>query len=420
MPCPRHHRIFATMRSFITSGSRTLVLTWCVCVCTAERPAFNTGSLQPDTGEGAVPDVTSLRKRRAEGFHSEGTVQASHEAGRGLLSLVCRTSVWRDGKKLLQNATGVGDKGLSATFPSWLQGVLLCLLSSTLTSLGVVLQKYSHVRQSGQKEENGAYYMQGWWVIGCAIWLLAQVINLISMGLAPQAILSVLASWTIMCNVVIARLVLGEVVSSGGVLAMVGLLFGAVLVVIGAPRTMAPEVSGDVRVLSGLFLHRGFLVGTALLTGCFVLLQYLSGYFAAGGSRVKTSSLFWVSAAAVFSGYTSLLFKCVSLMVIALPEKAPLPWVSPWAYTILLSAMLCGVAEVHCLNLGLRIGDAVTMMPLYFSLGMLSQIMTNGIFFSEFGQFASFQQAVVFSIGVVVSLGFVVLLSGVRAKSSPK
>lgn len=341
------------------------------------------------------------------GWNERASASASTQSAAMMVAL--RTAVVSGGKQLLENAAGLRmaseQKGF---FPSWVWGVLLTLFGSTLTSIGLVLQKYSHVRSMHKESAtpNPRYYLQVWWVIGFTVWISAQVVNLGAMGLAPQTVLSCFGSWTIICNVVIARCVLKERVAYLEILAMAGLLLGAALVITGAPHQMAPHVSGDVHTIWSMLVSR-YSVALMLSLGVAVLAL----------KAVLRGAVYWIICAAILTGFTTLLAKCVSLMLVASPSGALSPWVSPQAYVILLSAALCGVLEVHTLNLGLKLGKAVLLTPIYLTTGMLAQILTSGVLLKEFAQFASTQQAVIFCLGVSISIGFNAMLMSARANA---
>merc|ERR1719313_16067 len=101
-------------------------------------------------------------------------------------------------------------------------------------------------------------------------------------------------------------------------------------------------------------------------------------------------------------------------MAIACPEGAPFPWWSDWspqAYAIVVGAGLSGMGQVHCLNMGLRSGDAVVVVPVFLSLGMLAQMLTGGVFFDELHHIGSATQAVAFILGVVMLIVCVAILT---------
>lgn len=332
---------------------------------------------------------------------SEGTAKSNR-----YMLVTLQSAVVKGGEQLLKNAAGLQTVSeQNGKFPSWVCGVVLTLFSSTLTSLGLVLQKYSHIQDTRKESSSGKYYLQGWWVTGFAIWIFAQVVNLGAMGLAPQAVLSCLGSWTIICNIVIARVVLTEQVGCTEVMAMVGLLSGCALVLVGAPHEMAPHVSGEVHTIWTLLISRESLALTMVL-----------GFATVALKTVLSGAVYWVFIAAVLTGFTAVLFKCVSLMLVASPAGMPSPWVCSQAYAIVFFAVVCGVLEIHTLNLALRLGKAVVLTPIYLSTGMLSQILTSGVLLHEFGQ-VSGEQFVIFFLGVSISIGFIAMLTTVRART---
>jgi len=383
---------------------RVALLVLPTLLCGADPSSFQDVSSEASQERRNMRRVPEVIHRRLHMTGSSGP--ATNSRGTAML-VTLRSAVVKGGERLLKNAAGIQtsneQKGM---LPSWMWGALLTLVGSTLTSLGLVLQKYSHERNMRKESASVKYYLQKWWVAGFSIWIFAQVVNLAAMGLAPQTVLSCFGSWTIICNILIARVVLGERVGCAEVMAMVGLLFGSGLVLVGAPHEMAPHVSGDIHAIWDLLVCRHSLALTLTF-----------GVTALALKAVLSGALYWVLSAAILTGFTALLFKCVSLMLVALPSGMPSPWVCPQAYVILVCATCCGVLEVHTLNLGLRLGKAVLLTPIYMSTGMLAQILTSGVLLNEFGQFASMQQAAAFCLGVGISMGFIMMLMSVKTST---
>lgn len=331
----------------------------------------------------------------------------------------------------------------------WLDGVLLCVFGSTLTALGLVLQKLSHryLEQQDEKETT-PYYRSPWWMFGFATWLSAQIINFIAMAMAPQVVLSCLGSWSLICNMIFAHLILGETIVRAQALAMVCLLFSVTIVIVNAPRpTNHQEIQGgDVEVVAAGFLRPDF----DLLTACFLCIVVALRALAVGtscvfrrkpsedcengnGSETETLAgtrgwplqpISLAASSAVAAGYTALLFKCVAQVLVSSADEAadptstgaavPSPWTFWQTYAIILSALLCAPTEVHLLNMALQCGDAVLVVPTYFALGMVSQLCTGAVFFQEFQDFQSRRDAFCFVFGVVLSLTFVVVMARVQ------
>jgi len=381
---------------------RFIILTLSTIVCGADRTSFQNGFSEAFKERRNMRRVPQGSYGRLSTMESLGT--ATSTAGSTAMLVALHRAVIKGGEQLLKNAAGMQTQTeRQGTVPTWVWGFLLTLFGSIFTSLGLVLQKLSHDRNTHREPASRKYYLEGWWMAGFAIWISAQVLNLGAMGLAPQAMLSCLGSWTIICNIVIARIVLGEQVGCTEVMAMLGLLFGCALVVVGAPHEMSPHVSGDVHTIWALLVSRDCLALTMTL-----------GVAAVALKSFLSEAVYWVGGSAVLTGFTTLLFKCVSLMLVDSPSALPSPWVWPQAYVILACALFCGVCEIHTLNLGLRAGKVVVLTPIYQSVGMLAQILTSGILLHEFGQFASSQQAIIFFAGVSVSVGFLAMLTSAR------
>merc|ERR1719353_930365 len=92
---------------------------------------------------------------------------------------------------------------------------------------------------------------------------------------------------------------------------------------------------------------------------------------------------------------------------------------SPWrywqTYVIAGFALSCAPAELHFLNLALKSGDAIFVVPVYLALGMTCQLLTGMVFFQEYRNFSSINHAVCFSCSVAVTLLFVVILTKAQA-----
>mmetsp|Transcript_29425 Transcript_29425/g.68520 ORF Transcript_29425/g.68520 Transcript_29425/m.68520 type:complete len:505 (-) Transcript_29425:171-1685(-) len=122
--------------------------------------------------------------------------------------------------------------------PDWIIGVCINLFGSTLSAAGLIVQKYSHsTRQGGYK----SYWSDSRWVCGFSMYMAAQAINMVSMGMTPQLLLAVLGSWTLVVNTIFARVFLNESVGTLRACAVTGLVVSTVVVVYNAPRPSAEE-----------------------------------------------------------------------------------------------------------------------------------------------------------------------------------
>lgn len=365
-------------------------------------------------------------------------------------------------------------------FPIWIQGTLVSLFGSTLTALGLVLQKQSHGERldgdTSSEEASKFYWTQPRWLLGFLIFLAAQLINMVAMAMAPQAILSCLGSWTLVCNTFFARTLLKETVTHHQVVAVCGLMVSAAAVIYSAPRPSDSKEStfATVTFLAKRFVSPEFQVLTLVLFSfvCFTGLVATGrvrccGTDAATSEPVDASTpspvspsrrmpmvpvsptaaevarrvaeaarkardvarksavpFCFAASAAVAAGYTALLFKCVAELLAGsgaavagglASSRDEHPWMCWESYLILASALSCAPAELHFLNLALQEGEASFVVPTYLSLGMIAQLSTGVVFFEEYLDFASPQHAVEFGCSVLMTLISVVLMAKAQA-----
>lgn len=360
--------------------------------------------------------------------------------------------------------------------PIWIQGTLLCLFGSTLTALGLVLQKQSHTAAkeeahllnltadtASQGEES--YWSRPWWLLGFLLFLCAQLINMVSMAMTPQSVLSCLGSWTLVCNTVFARLILGECMSQTQVVAICGLILTTGAIISTAPRPL--HDTGTIQSLSIDFLVSRFtcwefdcLTVVLFASTCVTWVLGSSGRLlgvpssrtfltdseddevAFGSAMSVTASATAAAqlatkmavpfsramAAAITSGYTALLFKCLSEIIASAgvahlnSEDGSGPWCYWETYAIAAVAVSCAPAELHFLNLALQAGDAIFVVPVYLALGMSSQLLTGMVFFQEYRNFASEDGAysvlhiAKFACSVCMALFFVVVMAKAQAE----
>lgn len=226
-------------------------------------------------------------------------------------------------------------------------------------------------------------------------------------------------------------MVLNEALGFLSMLSLLGLMIGACLVVLHTPSSVPGWAVGDGRSLLAAFGRPWALIllGATIVATLFLgPLVYAAPEPLPLGSPVSKrrpsittaglldqqlrAALAFVALAALASGWCSALFRCVALMLLAVPEGAASPWLSWEAYVIVLAAAVLGVSQVHLLNRGLCLGDAMTVVPTFYALGMLAQLAAALLFFEELIGFhhEPLQNICLFVLGVVLTVSCVALL----------
>jgi len=297
--------------------------------------------------------------------------------------------------------------------PIWIWGLIICVFATALTALGLVLQKYSHTLNASSPKAGtkSVYYRQPWWIVGFAIFAVAQVINLVSMAMAPQVMLSCLGATALIFNAIFAWLILDEELHlfEGGLIC--GMVFSVIMVISTTPVVDADPAARDVfrECVSPLF-EFFFLVLAACIMAMLAFLRFGVVESSMARQVPEIAPVAWTVCAAAASGYTVNLFKASSEFIMAWTETRPL---THWeCYVVLVGAFAFGIAQVHCLNCALNRGSAMLVVPLYFSLALLAQLGISEAISVDVPQTPL--HIAIFVSGIVLILVFIVLF--VRTK----
>lgn len=288
----------------------------------------------------------------------------------------------------------------------WLVGAAICVVGSVLTALGLALQKYSHIQNEKRGKDALKFFIQPYWMLGLLVFLAGQAGNVIAMAYAPQTMLSALGALSLLFNTIFARVMLGERISRFQVAAMAGVIAGVLLVVcftpVHPPPTMKKHPS---QLVANILLQKDFILifcafAFSIIVGSVLVVRYWPDH----------SPIFWAFTTACASGYTVTLFKAAAEVL----KYSKSPFSSVVFYVVVgIAAALC-VLQIHTLNIALRLGTAVTVVPVYFSLGMLMQLLQAHIAFKELHELTLPRDIVPFFIGVGLVLISIFVL--VRAR----
>mmetsp|Transcript_11981 Transcript_11981/g.21192 ORF Transcript_11981/g.21192 Transcript_11981/m.21192 type:complete len:344 (-) Transcript_11981:97-1128(-) len=270
-------------------------------------------------------------------------------------------------------------------------GALLCAASNLFSALGLITQKYSHrlTELSGVKQK---YYKQPWWIVGMAVFLVGQLLNIGAMALTPQTILSCLGGLSLLFNAVFARLILGEHLSSTEAFALLGIIAGGVLVVFGTPKqdyVSNMSISDAVAPL----LESTFVTVTLSFATSLSILAVVSKFL-----LPSLKPILWALTCSSCGSYSVTLFKCSSELLAMTSHF----WMHPEIYCLISCALCCALLQVHSMNCALRWGEAVQVMPAFFALGILFQLFLAQLAFHELDGLTGFWNVLSFSLGVAL------------------
>ncbi|KAG9237066.1 hypothetical protein BJ875DRAFT_185092 [Amylocarpus encephaloides] len=295
-------------------------------------------------------------------------------------------------------------------------GILVGLISTSVQSLGLTLQRKSHILEDEKAPHDVRRppHRRRRWQLGMAMFIISNLVgSTIQITTLPLPVLSTLQASGLVFNSICATLILGEpftrwslggtiLVSSGAVLIAI---FGAI-----------PEPAHTLDQLLDLLGRKTFvlwmifqaiLVGAIVaIVGCLSRLPNLST-----SPRIR----FWQGLAygcisGILSAHSLLVAKsAVELLVRTIVDRVNQfnRWQS-WA--ILIGLVTLALTQLYFLHRGLKLVSTSVLYPLVFCIYNIIAIMDGLIYFKQIDRISPLHAG-------LVAIGTVVLLSGVLALS---
>lgn len=277
-----------------------------------------------------------------------------------------------------------------------------------MTSLGLSVQKYSHVlntRNVARGQPPKVFYQQSIWWWGIIMFTGGQLLNVVAMAFAPQTMITALGSLAIVFNATFARFLLHEQVTRIQLLLMGCIISGVVLIICFTPVVTKPIVH---KHAGNLIMSHFITVDFLLSASIFVLLSFVST-LVIQRFYPNLEAVLWAAITSIIASYSMTCLKMWALLL-TVPESLR----SVGFYVMLFFALILCAIQIHTLNIALRLGTAVTVVPIFFSLGLLFGLLQAQIAFKELVGLHHVHQAVPFVSGVVIVIASIFVLVRLR------
>lgn len=296
------------------------------------------------------------------------------------------------------------------------------MLGATLTSLGYNVQKVVHARANVlPPTKKPLYVVQPVWIGGFFIFLLGQIMNMLSLGYASQPLVATVSSFQLVTNAVFAHLIFNERFGRMDLVATIIILCGSLGAVLSIPDPLSPNYTVlDLQRLSWAPSFIGWLAFVvALIVGILAVLKFSR---LASGERWRVAALeewatkvsdnlvfMYALLAAALGSVVQLLAKgTMQLLRLTFDGETQLEFVSTWV--LIGCLLLCAITNVHFLNLALREADSLTVIPTYFVLNTALTVVGGLIFFETYHQFST-KSFILFVASVLVTLCGVLVIT---------
>ncbi|KAH7418027.1 hypothetical protein BKA64DRAFT_653369 [Cadophora sp. MPI-SDFR-AT-0126] len=295
-------------------------------------------------------------------------------------------------------------------------GILVGLVSTSVQSLGLTLQRKSHLLE----DEKDPYdvrrppYRRRRWQLGMGMFIISNLVgSTIQITTLPLPVLSTLQASGLVFNSICATLILGEpftrwslggtlLVSSGAVLIAI---FGAI-----------PEPAHSLDQLLQLLGRRTFVIWMVLQLILVLAIIVVAGFLARIPSISSTPrirlfrGLAYGSISGILSAHSLLVAKsAVELLVRTIIDR--INQFNRWqSWAILLGLVTLALTQLYYLHRGLKLVSTSVLYPLVFCIYNIIAILDGLIYFKQTDRLTVLQAC-------LIALGTVILLSGVLALS---
>lgn len=295
-------------------------------------------------------------------------------------------------------------------------GILVGLISTSVQSLGLTLQRKSHLLE----DEKGPYdvrrppYRRRRWQLGMGMFIISNLVgSTIQITTLPLPVLSTLQASGLVFNSICATLILGEPFTRWSLGGTILVSTGAVLIAIfGA----IPEPAHSLDQLLLLLGRRTFVIWMilqALLVLAIVAVASLLSRVSSVSSNPRVRlwrGLAYGCISGILSAHSLLVAKsAVELLVRTIVDRVNQfnRWQS-WA--ILLGLVTLALTQLYYLHRGLKLVSTSVLYPLVFCIYNIIAILDGLIYFKQTDRLNLLH-------GLLIGLGTVILLAGVLALS---
>jgi len=285
----------------------------------------------------------------------------------------------------------------------WLVGIFVTLVGTTVGVVGYMVQKCAHTNL----EKNQPYWTCKNWIMGFLIMCFGHMMCWTVQGLTSQSILSCFNCWNIIIVFVLGPIAFGEHVSQGALAGAALLIVGCMWIVCSGEKDVP---IATVASLKTNWFNVEFLVYVAFTM---IILLTVAFRFALRRSLVCNlgcSSIDFVIIASISGSYAVVCSKSTSLLALSTAETGE-NQIMRWEFLVVFAVtFIFGVTQLHCLNLALKMGEAIVVLPTYNATAMITQMLAAGTFFSEFDQFGA-RSLASFWVGVFIIICGITTLS---------
>lgn len=212
------------------------------------------------------------------------------------------------------------------------------------------------------------------------MWLLGNAVCWLGMGMAPQSVLAVMDCWNIVVALAVSPWCFGEKVSRQTCWAASLLVIGCLWVITFGPKSYQPQTVD--RLIEQGTSHEFIycVLASVSFLASMAYTAYNNWHKAPSLTPFQFSML-----SATFAWFATILSKSTAALILTSVTTASSGLQNGIFTLFVFGFVVCAACQIHFLNLGMKYGDAVIVIPAYMAMSTLGQIVLGGVvFFQEF------------------------------------
>jgi multidrug transporter EmrE-like cation transporter len=295
-------------------------------------------------------------------------------------------------------------------------GIIVGLLSTSVQSLGLTLQRKSHILE----DEKGPYdvrrppYRRRRWQIGMGMFIISNVLgSSVQISTLPLPVLSTLQASGLVFNSICATLILGEPFTRWSLWGTVLVCAGAVLIAIFGAIPSPPHKLSE---LLELLVQRPFVLWMSfqavLVVGIAVGTEVVSNFTPLmQDARFRLARGFaYGCISGILSAHSLLVAKSAVELIVRTIADGDNQFVHWQSWMLVLGLITLALSQLYYLHRGLKLVSTSVLYPLIFCIYNIIAILDGLIYFRQTDLINAFR-------GCLIAVGTAILLSGVLALS---
>ena len=272
------------------------------------------------------------------------------------------------------------------------------------------------------------------WLLGLVVFALGNGGDFIALGITKQSVVTLVGSWTLTVNTMMAKCLLGETTIKLDVVSAFVIIGGISLTVVGsesAPREWPiASISDQFRTAKVIVLFCSFTAAIIFMAAVVAFDRVARVRAAAAAGEATRSPRQRIGALYVFLGAAVATFTVVfgkafsGMLALSTAPGEPPQFTTdagrpnPWAAMVVILFLISVPTQLILINLSLAVNDALYHIPSFYVAWNLGSITAGAVVYEELSDM-NLRQALMFGAGIVVLvLGIVLTNVSMAMKAS--